>query len=64
MQLYDWAYLPCGAPTVRGFKQGLLISPQIETPEEFPSISSCPQWYNTSRTGAGGGHASDHRDLL
>jgi hypothetical protein len=24
-RLYDWAYLPCGAPTTRGFEQGLLI---------------------------------------
>ncbi len=34
-RLYDWAYLPCGAPTARGFKQGLLIRRKIKKPAEF-----------------------------
>jgi SRSO17 transposase len=34
-RLYDWAYLPCGAPTVHGFQQGLLIRRQIKKPTEF-----------------------------
>src|SRR5919108_2046878 len=34
-RLYDWAYLPCGAPTARGFKQGLLIRRKIKQPAEF-----------------------------
>jgi SRSO17 transposase len=34
-RLYDWAYLPCGAPTARGFEQGLLIRRNIKQPAEF-----------------------------
>jgi SRSO17 transposase len=34
-RLYDWAYLPCGAPTARGFKPGLLIRRQIKKPKEW-----------------------------
>jgi SRSO17 transposase len=33
-RLYDWAYLPCGAPTARGFEQGLLIRRQLKKPKE------------------------------
>jgi len=34
-RLYDWAYLPCGEPTARGFQQGLLIRRKIKKPTEF-----------------------------
>lgn len=34
-RLYDWAHLPCGAPTARGFEQGLLIRRKIKQPAEF-----------------------------
>jgi SRSO17 transposase len=33
-RLYDWAYLPCGAPTAHGFEQGLLIRRKIKQPKE------------------------------
>ena len=34
-RLYDWAYLPCGAPTAGGFEQGLLIRRKIKQPTAF-----------------------------
>jgi SRSO17 transposase len=34
-RLYDWAYLPCGAPSARGFQQGLLLRRKIKKPTEF-----------------------------
>jgi hypothetical protein len=63
--LYDWADLPYRALTAPGWQKGLLIRPKIKKPNEFTFYLTLSPTGNTlGRTGAGGRHALDRRELL
>ena len=65
-RLYDWAYLPHRAAEVApGWQKGLLVRRKIKKPEEFTFYLTLSPTGNTlGRTGAGGRHALDRRELL